>query len=250
VLALAGSVWLGVGCASTYDLAASAHRDPVADVSRGSATLPGFSRVVVVPPPGMSAGQGAELITRFEQGLLGKGLSPVSSAEARAAAASGDVDEAVEVLRHHGVEVVVRIARWSWTDAAEPSRFFIVPEGEGDFREVSQKDYKLSQGLKHELQSPRLDCQGAVIELESRDIIASFEVDTAANWNLPKDYAATFEIEDEQLSRTNESYEYDDPWWVTDAKEAAEDDVIAWVASQLSSAARGELQDEPGGEAR
>lgn len=134
--------------------------------------------------------------------------------------------------KESGADVVLKVEHFAWSTKSEPTRFSVLDAHASTFRKVNEKEYQSAgASRRYAFEFPRFVFSGKLVDVESTDVIGTFDMTTAANWNLPEAYVADLELDSkENWQVVSSNFKYDDPWWMDDAKRAAEDRVIAKIA--------------------
>jgi hypothetical protein len=171
-----------------------------------------------------------------------------------------DAERAMILAKESGADALLQIGKFDWSSSAKETRFFVHEannvcneatkaqydnfgghkriEGKKylvcptveSFREVPQGEYDGFTGQKKAYQSTWLTFIGSLTDVQSGAVMASFDVQSAANWNLPADYVASFNDSDILVS---ENFVYESGPWLPQAAELASDRVLEKVADDI-----------------
>lgn len=275
-LILAVCVLLLSGCAS-YQLQMSPSLAAV-DESAVSPKLSQkkYTRLMVIPPSGTSRGQFDHQIALFEREFLKNGTTIISGAiTGRVVAESenslgkegrtgrvidlSDAERALVMAKDTGADAILQIGAWQFSDAVA-SRYFILDSDKGDrFVEVQLAEYRSWTKEKFLFPSRILHFVGKLIDVSSAEVVASFKLKDAVNWNLPSEYRASIsyrkcnphpQYPDPRNTRIvldniydknkcpqfeDENFKYEDPSWLPEAEEKLQAIVIQHVAKTIAS---------------
>jgi len=251
------------GCATNYTLHMRPYLPP-RDTSSLSPKLKDkkYSRIMIMPPSGTARGEFDNQISIFEKEFIKDGITPINGAvtgrvvmelqgdqkekKDESAQNLSDVERALIMAKQTGADALLQIGQLEWSKTQYFTRYFVVNpvSGTNELKEVSLAEYSASQTPpKKAYQSPWLTFIGRLTDVQSGEVMASFEVKDASNWNLPADYMATISSNGFLLSQ---NYVYETTWvdatgvwhttsgdWVGASSERAVEEVIAEVAKSI-----------------
>lgn len=261
---LAACAVISSGCATTYTLDMKAHRPP-RDSSSLSPRLRNkvYSKIMIMPPSGTQRGEFDSMIALCEKVFIKKGVTPINGAvtgrvvmqapgttgkdKNESAQNLSDVERAFVMARETGCDAILQIGKFETVEGI-PTRFFIAdrPSTTCQFREVEEEEYQAWQSIKHAFSSRLITFIGRLSDVESAEVLASFNIVSAANWNLPSDYSMKLYNGYQNIYESypyyslifvNSSWEYKDGTWVIKATDRAIEDVLEKVADSISHAA-------------
>ena len=229
-----------LGCASGYQVKMTQSVVPVDRGGRSPAlATKQYNKVLIIPPAGTTREQHEALITRFETGFLKQGLSLIASARGQAAraAAEANLEKAIQMLQESGAEAILKIVESKWSDGSEASRFFVLDDlDQQQFREVNENEYRLWNAEKYAFDSPRLHFSGKLVDAATTEVLKTFDMTTAANWNLPKAYEATLALDrNDKWEIVEANFDYGETWWLDEAKNTSEAKLIEEIAKTIKS---------------
>nr|MBI3614119.1 hypothetical protein [Nitrospirota bacterium] len=235
-----------------------------------------YTRLMVIPPSGTSRGQFDHQIALFEREFLKNGTTIISGAiTGRVVAESenslgkegrtgrvidlSDAERALVMAKDTGADAILQIGAWQFSDAV-PSRYFILDSDKGDrFSEVQLAEYRSWTKEKFLFPSRILHFVGKLIDVSSGEVVASFKLKDAVNWNLPSEYRASISYRkcnpqspypDPRNTRIildniydknkcpqfeDENFKYEDPSWLPEAEEKLQAIVIQHVAKTIAN---------------
>ncbi len=230
------SIALLTSCSSTPLLKMEATRAPLDE----SVNSPNFKfgtlkKIMVVPPASTAKGQYDSIISSFERELLRNGVLVISGAITGRVSGDNmsDTEKALVLAKKSGADGILAIGEWAWTKEAAPKRFFIFEEAGRNYKEVSATEYQSMGGLKYSFPSSELRFVGRLLNTESGEVIASFEIKSPANYNLPYPYVAKVEIEKDKPTIKEENFAYTNSAWYGDARKATEGSIVKAVCFRL-----------------
>ena len=104
-----------------------------------------------------------------------------------------------------GADALLQVGEYYWSAKPILTRFFVLDENSSAYREVSESEYAAWSGAKYSFGAQKLTFIGTLIDVETGEIMASFNIEAAANDSLPSDYSTEI---DRNLVRVNESFPY------------------------------------------
>lgn len=195
------------GCAS-YQLQMSPSRDAIDEsVITPKLGAKKYARLMVIPPSGTVRGQFDHQIALFEREFLKSGTTIISGAitgrvvaemdttsgkerRSEGVAQLSDAERALVMAKDTGADAILQIGRWEYT-ADAPSRYFILDaEKDDQFREVQLAEYRSWMKEKVFFPSKVLHFVGRLTDVSTGEVVASFKLKDAVNWNLPSEYRA------------------------------------------------------------
>lgn len=221
-------------CSSVPVLKMEASKAPIDD----TVTSPAFKfgslkKLMVISPAGAAAGKYDAVIGTFERELLRGGVTVISGAvTGRVAGDASDVEKALVLAKKSGADAILQLGEWAWTKEA-PNRRFFVFDGAKAYKEVSGPEYQASNAMKYGFPSSELRFVGRLIHAETGEVLASFEVKSAANFNLPSTYTAQVEVEKDKPVLKEENFTYANSAWFGDAVKATEVSIVKAVCDRL-----------------
>ena len=204
-----------------------------------------YQRIMIVPPPGTSLAQFDQEIALFEREFLKSNLTIISgSVSGRVLESSGaeqtrleglsrmsDSERALLLAKQSGADAILQISQLGWTRDDQPTRYFVLDKE--DYREATVSEYRAWSGQKIEFESAMLSFVGRLIDVQSGQILASFQIGSAANWNLPTDYTAEVTAKKGGKILKRESFPYYTGSWTSEAREKTMARVIQTVARRI-----------------
>jgi len=229
---------LVTACSSTPVLKMEAYKAPIDDtVTAPTFKIGAFKKIMVIPPPGTPKGKFDSVINTFEREFLRSGIVVISGAiTARVAGESlGDAEKALLLAKKSGADAILQIGEWGWSKEASARRFFLFDDSGRDkvYKEVNAPQYQAANGLKYAFPSSELRFVGRLIHAESGEVLASFEVKSSANYNLPSEYVAQVEVENDKPVLKQENFTYMNTAWYGDAVKATETSIVKSVCDRL-----------------
>lgn len=236
-------------CSSTPRLEMEAQRAPVDEsVVTRNFSKETYKKLMVIPPSGTVRGQYDSIIAIFEKEFLRAGITVISGAitgrvvletatdkKSEEGQRLSDAERALVMAKKTGADAILQIGEWNWSKDAGMRRFFIFDKKKDakNYREVSRNDYKNYVGLRIAFSSDELRFVGRLTNVENGEVIASFDITSPANFNLPERYVAAVEETNEQSTIVTESFPYSGSSWLEDAKKTTEMVVIKTVCSRI-----------------
>lgn len=191
-----------VGCSTTHTLRMQAV-SLVRDNSSASAKLAArkYSKIMVIPPTSRDPGQFDTQINFFEREFLKHDITVITAAitgrlsatqtEESKTKGGTQLSEAERVLimaRETGANAYLQIGQFSWDDDTPTTRYFILDPGSTDYREVKSDEYQSWTKKKRAYTSPWLTFVGKLVDVETGEVMASFHIESGANFDLQTDY--------------------------------------------------------------
>lgn len=234
------------------------------DTSSVSPKLKGkqYDKIMIMPPSGTVRGEFDTTIALFEKEFIKKGLTPINGAitgrvvaemevgdkgnrKQEGASGLSDVERALIMAKETGADAVLQIGQFGWSQAPVATRYFILenPAAGGEYKEVTLEQYQGFTGQKKEFRSPWFTFIGRLTDVQSGQVMASFKVEAASNWNLSADYVAQYTGD----ALVAENFVYARSWydmssggynaeageWLKPASERTVEKVIAEVANNI-----------------
>jgi hypothetical protein len=205
-----------------------------------------YQRIMIVPPPGTSPAQLDHEISLFEREFLKNNLTVISgsvsgrvileSSGAEQTRLEGlgrvsDSERSLMLAKQSGADAILQISQLGWTRDKQPTRYFVLDKE--DYREATVGEYRAWSGEKIEFESAMLSFLGRLIDVQSGQVLASFQVGSAANWNLPMDYTAEVTAKRGGKILKSESFPYYTDTWASEAREKTMTRVIQTVARRI-----------------
>jgi len=227
-----------LGCASRYKLVMKPEVEPVNEGGESPVlATKRYEKAMVIPPSGKPMGTFDELIAQFETEFLKSGMtliSSVKSADMEAMPKEEDLAKTVKMVEQSGAQVAIKIIEFEWTDKPELTRFFVRKDPESDtLSEVGEEDYLAAKGPKYAFGSVVLHFSGKIVDVATAQILETFKMHTAANWNLGAEYTANVVEAKKGWKLSDENYGYEDSRWLAAAKKKAESKIIGIVARKV-----------------
>jgi hypothetical protein len=186
-----------------------------------------YKRIMVITPQGTVRGQYDHMVAIFEREFLRKGVGVVAAAvtgrvvlESAGREETGggqavnlsDVERALVMAKKSGADAILQIGVYD-LKSNRKSRFFVREIKQITYREVSQREFENSKDVKRvSFSSDVYHFIGRLIDVETGEVRASIDIESAANWNMPELYSANvFDKKDPIL--LNENYSYDKADW-------------------------------------
>lgn len=243
---------LAPGCSTTYTL----KMKPDLDIDDGTVVSPHiqnkkYKHIMVLPPSGTKRGQYDPEVALFEREFLKNGITVISGAitgrvvyeetkdvkkRVEGATPLSDAERALVMAKKTGADAILQIGSIQWIEANGIGRHFILnPEDDKrEYLEVPLKQFRNWDNVKIKFPSQWLHFVGRLTDVESGEVIASFKVISAANWNLPSSYRATYELDGKDSILVTENFDYKAGQWLQEAKEATVSRVIGQVARRIT----------------
>lgn len=255
------------GCSSTYQLKMAGVHDPKDEtVVAPALSSKQYHRIMVIPPSGSVRGQFDNVIAVFEREFLKSGITVISGAitgrvvleaaeasgkekRVEAAAQLSDAERALVMAKETGADAILQIGEFLWSDQPVLTRYYVLNKKAGaSFQEATLDEYRAWEEEKLAYQSQVLTFIGRLTDVQSGQVLASFKVRSAVNWNLPQDYVAEIEYRgvlpqtDEQRLNVykgkfpvpvTENFPYGKRLWEQEAKEKTSSTLIQRVASKI-----------------
>lgn len=225
------------GCTSVSVLKMDAERPPSDEsVVALSVARVSFEKVRVVTPEGMTKPEADALTALVEKELLRHQIRIVTAEAKPAAAAPGQAEAPA-------AEAILQITEWSWTTDPIEKRFFALDkvDGEDTYRELTRAEYDAANDFKIAFVSTELTFVGRFINAATGESMATLEVRSAANWNLPQRYIATVENKGAKPHIVQENYQYSGKGWLDEAKRNTEEAVVRSVCDRISRLDEGQI---------
>jgi len=230
VIALAA----GSGCATPYTLRMTAVREPY-DSSSLSPKLKtkNYQKIMIMPPSGTKRGEFDSMIALCEKVFIRKGITPINGGitgrvvlrvpdesgkeKNEGAQDLSDVERAFIMAKESGCDAILQIGTFQVSGPVY-TRFFIA-ERKTDtpfFTEVSEEEYQAWQQYKRTFASKWITFVGRLSDVETGEVLASINVASAPNWNMPADYEETLSNGSYLVkqSYTYDSHYFDGHKWV------------------------------------
>ncbi len=144
-----------------------------------------------------------------------------------------DAERALVMAKSTGADAILQIGEWTWSSETTPKRFFIFSETGKNYGEVTRIEYQGFTGKKLAFPSSELRFVGRLTNVLNGEVIASFEIKSPANFNLPGRYVASVEEKGDQPVIVAESYRYGGGTWLEESKKTTEAVVIATVCDRI-----------------
>lgn len=243
-----------VSCSSAPRLIMPASRAPIDQSAISPETHSGqFRRVFVIPPKNITRYQYDSILLVFEREFLRKGIKVIPAPYPKKTAANENAPEwesteYSEIAKRHSADAMLQIHDWSWSKEALPSRFFKMDSGseEKRFIEVTESEYHSTPGPKYAFSSSEFRLMGRLLNVANGEILGSFALKCPANFNLPGEYSAILQIENDKAVLDRESYTYSTSTWVEEAKRRTESMVISSIGEKLVPARQISSEKTPG----
>ena len=218
-----------------------------------------FRRVMIIPPSGTARAEFNEKISLLEREFLKNGLVVISGAitgrvvldtpggegrRVEAAAQLSDAERALIMAKETGADVILQIGRMGWNQEQRFKRFFLLDADGQRYREVSEAEFRAAplDKARYAFQAPAFTFVGRLMDVLTGEVLASFQVESAANWNLPSEYST--ELKDDTEAKPfgkrpmNETpFRYASGAWLSEAQERTEAKVIETIARRITGGA-------------
>jgi len=250
-----------VGCSTTYTLRMHPTIDPK-DTSSISPKLKSkkFNRIMIMPPSGTARGTIDNVISLFEKEFIKSGITPINGAvtgrvvmqhqgekqetKDENAQNLSDVERALIMAKETGADALLQIGQFEWSKVAYSTRYFIADpkDNSATYREVNLEEFQSWPYLKLDYKSPWFTFIGRLTDVQTGEVMASFKVESASNWNLPSEYVATLinglyikSVNYDYVTSHVENGEWKTDWgnWYVNANEKTLERVIAKVAADI-----------------
>lgn len=243
IIVVAIAAQLLAGC--SYSLKMKADLSPRDEsISSFHLSTKKYNKLMIIPPQGTVRGAYDVQVALLERGLLKTGTTVVTAAvtarvavdadksndkccDARAMVASlSDVERALVMAKESGADAILQIGSFEWSAGNDlPGRYFIRNNSDS-YGEVAQKKYLDHAGPKIHFNSDRLVFIGRLIDVQTGEVMVSFNLTCYTNWTLPGEYSATI---NEGLGRSavkQENYAYYGGHFWYDSKRRTEEKVV------------------------
>ncbi|MCL5277662.1 MAG: hypothetical protein M1517_07820 [Deltaproteobacteria bacterium] len=218
---------------------------PLNDMSASAPQLKAgkkYHKIIVLPPSGTARAEFEPTVALFEREFLRRGVTVISGAitgrvvfgavqQGEKKEATGeqlsDIERALIMAKQTGADAILQIGNFDWKQNVA-GRFFVYNQYTNTFQEVSQSRYGDWHGMGEWYAGDQIEFIGRLIDVESGQVMASFDIICNSSWNLPSPYQATFEIlqnENSQpyLQSISENYPYNTGnFWMTAAHKSRE----------------------------
>jgi len=241
-----------LGCSTTYTL----KMKPELDLDDGTVVShhiknKEYNRIMVLPPSGTKRGQYDPEVALFEREFLKNDITVISGAitgrvvfeeskdekkRVEGATPLSDAERALIMAKKTGADAILQIGSIQWIESNGVGRHFILnPEDEKlEYLEVPLKQFRNWDNVKIKFPSQWLHFVGRLTDVETGEVIASFKLSSAANWNLPSSYRATYELDGKDSVLVTENFDYKGGQWLQEAKDATVSRVIGQVARRIT----------------
>jgi len=240
--------------ACTYSLKMKAEVPPRNEsVTAASLAAKKFNKYMIIPQQGTVRGAYDAQIALLESGFIKIGTTVVTAAvtarsvvdvnkksekccDSGATIASlSDVERALLMAKESGADAILQIGAFEWSKTeGMPARYFIRENDKAYYSEVAQKKYLDFVGYKYLFNADRLVFIGRLIDVQTGEVMAAFDISCFANWTLPEDYQATLAERWGHNSIATENYSYYGYFW-PDAKRKTELKIIQEIIKVVSS---------------
>jgi len=209
----------------------------------------GYRRIMIVPPSGTARGQLDNEMAFLEKEFIKGGLTVISigitgrivvvgqitkeGKKDENAAELSDVERALIMAEKTGAEAILQIATFSWTTDSPATRYFVREEGSSSYREVSKPEYLRFEGKTYTYNSNILTFIARLIDVQSGEVMASFNIRCAGNWNLPRDYSATIQEGNGSQYIVKENYPYSPGYFWEESTKKTLDRVLKVVIKRI-----------------
>ena len=253
-----GAAFILSGCASPTGLSMSASK-PAIDKSALSPKVAEkkYSKIMVIPPSGISRGEFESQIVLFEREFLRHGVTVIAGAvtgkvvlegasderKSESAAQLSDLERALVMAGNTGAEAILQIGTFAWGGAVNPARFFIT-DGKSPFREVAEAEYR-DQELADQTSNKRartfsyssndLQFRGRLIDLNG-EVVATFDLALPMIYALPRDYHARLARASSAWGIVQENYQLQSTAWTSKSQALAEERMIESVVRKITLA--------------
>jgi hypothetical protein len=250
------------GCTAKYTLNMSPEM-PIKDETSVSPQLKEkkFTKIMVIPPSGTARGQFDREINFFEREFLKHNLTVISSAitgrvvlevkgaegEKKEEGAQGlsDAERALVMAKKTGADAILQIGAFGWA-GRKTCRFFVANKaapsgatGTGSkpstaMREVSLKEFETWPEVKYSFSEQWLEFVGRLIDVQTGQVMASFNYGNTPLWNLPMAYSAVLVDEgDGYLLRESQNYAFDQGTSRKDAEDRTIERIVSAIAGKI-----------------
>ena len=207
-----------------------------------------YRRVMVIPPSGTQRGGFDRQISLFEREFLKSNVKVIAGAitgrvvlesqrdgserRVEGAAQLSDAERALIMAKQTGADAILQIGEFTWTANPQPTRYFVL---EGDnYKETTQPAYAAVEPDKRvSFNSQALTFIGRLMDVQTGEIMASFQITSAANHALPEEYVAEIKRKKGVVLAENENFKYSKSEWVQEARERIESKVIQATAKRI-----------------
>ena len=239
------------GCGTPYQLQLKSA--PLIDKTSRSPELAdkNYRKVMVIPPSGSGTEQFDSKLALFEAELLKINVTVISGAVTGrvvtdskvagsahdGAAKLSDIERALVMAKKTGADAVIQIGSFGWSkDDAQPYRYFVEDAATKSMKEVDEKTFASTPSAKrYQLRSPKLSFVGRLVDVESGQVMAAFNIVTAANRCMSPPYEATLKIHSSDAAeRVSENYSYSQVAKGDDTRERCMTKVIKAMATVLA----------------
>ncbi len=208
-------VMSSTGCSSAPIIRSTLIMKPEIPLSDMSASAPQlqagkkYHKIIILPPSGTARAEFEPIVALFEREFLRRGITVISGAitgrvvfgavqQGEKKEATGqelsDIERALIMAKQTGADAILQIGKLTWTQNV-PGRFFLYNSNSNTFQEVSQSQYDNYQSpLKVVGNADQVVFVGRLIDVESGQVMASFDITCDTNWNLPAPYEAIYEV--------------------------------------------------------
>ena len=184
------------GCSTKATLSMSARKPPI-DKSVVSVKMSEkkYSKIMVIPPPGISRGEFETRLVWFEREFLKHGVTVIANAVTGKVVSEGtaglsDLERALVMANDSGADAILQISSFSWDREVCDTRFFIMTSKER-FEEVSAEQYEnCTSGFAKAFPAFELKFTGRVMDING-EVVATIDMTLPTNYVLPRDYVAT-----------------------------------------------------------
>ena len=272
------------GCVSYTQLEMVASKAPI-DTSVISPKLDDIScsKIMIIPPSGTARGAFELQMTLFEKEFLRQGMTVISPAitgrivmdspdqteeKNETGSILSDMERALVMAKNTGADAILQVGTFNWSERSD-ARFFVCPRGgTAPFEEVDRSQARIWNGAKVAFQSPQLEFVGKIVNVENGEVLATLDVSMPANYNLPENYRAKYLVYGNTANLaagSEENFRYvvikqetvggilqrkpELPWF-DEAQELTNQNLISYVAEQISLAVKKRFTVIPYGHAK
>lgn len=249
----------GAGCTTQLNL--TMKKDiPLVDHSVISPKLQEkkITRIIIIPPAGTPRSDLESKIILFEREFLKKGITVISGditgrvvmesldkpdeKKVEAARSLSEMERALTMANSTGADAILQLIEFRWLFPQAMTRYFVGElEDEGEFREVTYDEWHAWSGMKRDFLSPKWIFVGRVVDVNSGEVLASYDLSMPANFTLPEDYQARYLYTPVENRLTKSkligeyTFSYDGNSWLPRAMERAENKVMAHIAASIAT---------------
>jgi len=187
-----------------------------------------YKKIMVIPPQGTVRGEFDSNVATFEREFLKKGVTVISAAVTgrvvlesagkeekggQIAVNLSDAERALVMAKQTGADAILQIGLFQWNNSTA-TRFFIRTDDAYEYKEVTKQEFRTADHVrKISYPASVLRFVGRLIDVQSGEVRATFDIENAANWNMPAKYEATIREKGENNFIDSENYSYERADW-------------------------------------